>query len=270
MVHIEIEVCSHQLLLPGPSFEVFLNQKFSDSKLFKPENTEISTNEPIVDSLVERITDRDGTGGRIPHYLNALIERKDLFTGMATSQNARLAERIRSRGRENEDDCGHIVANVLGGKMVDFNLFPQDRDINRGWNGFYLYWREIERFMFLWLIVPGLKNPKVDFKFLLNYNDNRLPHRPSSCNMLIIFQADEPDDSKNEDFNELKWPKLQSELHNLFKSINFEKLDINKTNWNYYTEHVQNLAGSRKAAESFILSLKPDSPSTKKLSCELF
>ena len=49
--------------------------------------------------------------------LNRILEWK---SGQPVS-NVKLAEKIRSRG-VNGDDSGHIVANVLGGKMVEFNL----------------------------------------------------------------------------------------------------------------------------------------------------
>jgi len=47
-----------------------------------------------------------------------------------------MALHVRNMGKvikgKTLDDAGHIVANILGGKMKLYNLFPQNRGINRG------------------------------------------------------------------------------------------------------------------------------------------
>jgi len=46
-----------------------------------------------------------------------------------------MALHVRNMGKvikgKTLDDAGHIVANILGGKMKLYNLFPQNRGINR-------------------------------------------------------------------------------------------------------------------------------------------
>jgi len=73
---------------------------------------------------------RQGTNGRA-EYVRAIINPSDLNKGESTSKNQTLAKKIKEMGK-NGDDCGHIVASVLGGPMKAYNLFPQNLAINRG------------------------------------------------------------------------------------------------------------------------------------------
>ena len=92
-------------------------------------------------------------------WLLAEIGPFHIDTGESTSKNRDLGKKIRDRGKPG-DDCGHIIARSLGGKMVDFNLFPQNRDINRGWKGTSRNWRTgVERTIEIWLKNPSLIEP---------------------------------------------------------------------------------------------------------------
>lgn len=73
---------------------------------------------------------RQGKNGRA-EYVHAVIRPLHLHTGQPTSADTKLAKQIRSLGKPG-DDCGHIAANVLGGPMVAYNLFPQNLSKNRG------------------------------------------------------------------------------------------------------------------------------------------
>ena len=79
--------------------------------------------DPIVDY-------HQGANGRA-ETVHAIIHAKDLGTGETTSKNQKLAADIREMGKSG-DDCGHIVANILGGPMKPYNLFPQNLNKNRG------------------------------------------------------------------------------------------------------------------------------------------
>jgi hypothetical protein len=60
---------------------------------------------------------------------------------------------------------------MLGGKMVDFNLFPQDRSVNRGMQ------RLLEMAIFIFL--KAFENSRVTFKANLYYdNESEKPNRP--------------------------------------------------------------------------------------------
>ncbi|CAF1368306.1 unnamed protein product [Rotaria sp. Silwood1] len=134
------------------------------------------------------------------HWLNAEIHRRHLGKGQTTQQNKDLATKIRSRGKPG-DDCGHIIAASLGGKMVDFNLFPQTRFINRGQYG----WASVE------------------FEVRLFYDDMEYKDRPSGGKILITFKGDRMKKSgihnsnQNEQSSSSLYATLKGKLINLIK-----------------------------------------------------
>ena len=95
--------------------------------------------------------------------------------------------------------------------MVNFNLFPQQKFINRGWrvntNNFLihcgLFWKQgVEALIRSFLqSVPDNRNPRVYFQVRLHYGDNQFPNRPISFSYLIKFKTDE-DDSDNDNEHE--------------------------------------------------------------------
>ena len=76
------------------------------------------------------VSHHQGANGRA-ETVHAVILKKDLNTGEPTSKDQKLAAKIRAMGKTG-DDCGHIVANILGGPMQAYNLFPQNLSKNRG------------------------------------------------------------------------------------------------------------------------------------------
>ncbi|CAF5026069.1 unnamed protein product, partial [Rotaria sp. Silwood1] len=99
------------------------------------------------------------------------------------------------------DDCGHIIAASLGGKMVDFKLFPQTRFINRGQYG----WASVE------------------FEVRLFYDDMEYKDRPSGGKILITFKGDRMKKSgihnsnQNEQSSSSLYATLKGKLINLIK-----------------------------------------------------
>ncbi|CAG2112679.1 unnamed protein product [Medioppia subpectinata] len=76
---------------------------------------------------------REGPNGQAL-YVHAVIRPGDIGTGQDTSKNKTMAALVRAMGRGSwgGDDCGHVVASVLGGPMKLYNLFPQNLSKNRG------------------------------------------------------------------------------------------------------------------------------------------
>lgn len=167
-----------------------------------------------------------------PHYLNAHIEPKHLSTGEPTSVDDRLARRIRKRGIFGLDDCGHIVARSLGGKMLEFNLFPQNKYINRGWSGFGGLWRIcVENLMKLWLENKLVINPRIDYEIVVFYNDAVYPHRPDNGLFKITFLADrEEEENENNDANLFDYPVMLGQLENTISNSD----EIKTPNFVYY------------------------------------
>lgn len=154
------------------------------------------TNEysPIIDVKVAPLS--SGKQGQKTCWLLAEIYSQHRGKGEPTSKKPALRDEIRSRGKP-DDDCGHIIARSLGGKMVDFNLFPQNKDINRGWKDLKHHWRiGIERLIEMWLIDPSLINPRVEFEIRFYYNDQQYPNRPDHGKYLIKFKCDGSKESK--------------------------------------------------------------------------
>ena len=125
---------------------------------------------------------RQGANGRA-EMVHAVITAKDLHTGQSTKTNRYLAKKIRAMGVPG-DNCGHIVAAVLGGPMQAYNLFPQNEDINS--NDFI---NNVEGHMQKFLeqdIKDGTNERKIDYKAELTYKDD-LATRPDSLRFEIKF-----------------------------------------------------------------------------------
>lgn len=101
------------------------------------------------------------------------------------------------------DQCGHIVANTLGGRMLDINTFPQDSALNCGHLGTHLLWRAFEFLMKLWVkVIPEKYNPRVEFTMNLFYGDRTYPDRPNKFFYWIEFRVDDDDSETDEDDQE--------------------------------------------------------------------
>ncbi|CAF4112761.1 unnamed protein product [Rotaria sordida] len=156
-----------------------------------------------------------GDSGRKTHWLFAEICPCHLGKGEPTSNNTLLSGKIRSRGKLG-DDCGHIIACSLGGKMVEFNLFPQQKYINRGWKGWNQHWRiGIEYTIWIWLINPFRIKPSVEFQVRFFYNDQTYRDRPDHGKFLIKFKCDGYEKNKKVDNRDKK--EISMELYTILK-----------------------------------------------------
>ncbi|CAF1483024.1 unnamed protein product [Adineta ricciae] len=150
---------------------------------------------PICNASVQSLS--SGKTGQKTCWLQAKIYRCHVGTGEPTAANRDLAKKIRDRGKR-DDDCGHIIACSLGGKMVDFNLFPQNRDVNRGWKGMSRHWRTgVERTIEIWLMNPSLVEPRVEFQIRFYYDDKKYPDRPDHGKFLVRFMCSGKTENNN-------------------------------------------------------------------------
>lgn len=164
---------------------------------------------PIVDAKVSHLSSR-GTGMK-PEWISAKIRQNHLDTGEPTSTNPRLRDEIRNRGvREDpRDDCGHLIARCLGGKMVEFNLFPQELAVNRGRRvniegteyPLSKWWKNIEAVIYVFLKCTHPRyRPRVYFQIRLQYGDSEFPDRPVGMYYIVKFKTD--DDSSDDELND--------------------------------------------------------------------
>jgi hypothetical protein len=138
---------------------------------------------PIVEAKADKAA-KDGYARA--RYVHAKIHPHHIGTGEPTKKSPSLAKIIRARGHLN-DHCGHIVAKLLGGKMVDVNLFPQLASINSGMQ------RMLELLIVIFLLCPHVKNPRVFMKVYLFYaTDNSLStsDRPFENVFHLVFKYD--------------------------------------------------------------------------------
>ncbi|CAF0916714.1 unnamed protein product [Adineta steineri] len=170
---------------------------------------------PICNVKVEQLS--SGGQGQKTHWLLAEIYEEHLGKGEATSKNSSLAEKIRSRGKS-DDDCGHIIACSLGGKMVDFNLFPQNKNINRGFKGWKNHWRRgIEHLIYIWLKKRFCHEPHVQFQVRFFYTDSHYPNRPDHGKFLIHFKGG--DSEANMKVNNLDKNQCSAEVYTRLKGV---------------------------------------------------
>ena len=175
---------------------------------------------PIVDAKVSHLSSR-GTGMK-PEWISAKIWQNHLGTGESTSDNPELRDEIRNRGvREDpRDDCGHLIARRLGGKMVEFNLFPQELAVNRGrrvniegkeYPLSKLWKLGIEAVIhgFLKYTHPRYR-PRVYVQIRLQYGDSEFPDRPVGMYYIVKFKKDDDssDDKLNDEEQENKYKCL--------------------------------------------------------------
>jgi hypothetical protein len=133
---------------------------------------EISIADPIVNY-------RQGSNGRA-EWVHAVIHPSDLNTGEPTSTNSKMAAQVRALGKSG-DDAGHIVANILGGKMRLYNLFPQNLNKNRG-----EYKNTVESHIKDFLVKYNTAKDYVDFDVNLVYSSAQ-DTRPTGLNFVAKF-----------------------------------------------------------------------------------
>ncbi|CAF1406377.1 unnamed protein product [Adineta steineri] len=198
----------------------FLNFELSKFNSWTPHNLRLCSWSPIVDARVKQCAKAYDEENKLvpsyrfqpkekPVYVVAEIEPKHLNTGEETSDQKGLRDAIRARGQRNADgtpcdDCGHIIARSLGGKMVHFNLFPQCLAINRGWAGLSSLWKwGVEFLIQSWLTLQIVYDPMVRFHVVLDYPENYsdYPDRPTKMYYVIEFWKKD-DDSSSDESNE--------------------------------------------------------------------
>ena len=192
--------------------------------------------QPICEVLVAELNQNETE--QKPCWLLAIIKKEHLNTGESTSKNTFLRKKIVSRGKKN-DQCGHIVAKSLGGKMVDFNLFPQDAPINMGFKHnelrSFIYWKGVDTLIHLFLsVIPEKYCPKVKYEALLNYNDDEFPDRPSDIKLLVKFYCKGIETSNEVDrakMNEVEMSLISSILNNIEKMKKDENYSLSKDNY---------------------------------------
>ena len=120
-----------------------------------------------------------GANGRA-ETVHAIIRAIDLRTGERTSKDRRLAAQIRAMGKPG-DNCGHIVARVLGGPMKPYNLFPQNAEVNSGEFRDY-----VEDHMQKYLEIDSNDEHSVDYQVQLVY-ETPDDTRPTKLRFKISF-----------------------------------------------------------------------------------
>lgn len=166
-------------------------------------------------------------------WVAAMIQKQNVDKGEPTNSFEDLRNAIRSRGKLNEDACGHIVARCLGGKMIDINLFPQNTSLNSGHKKTHLLWRAIEILMKTWItIIPQKYKPRVLFRIKLIYHDQNHVDRPNLFHYKIKFLADDDEKADNEEGNDNKCICICQALSNCIPTVfeyRAEDLDIIQT-----------------------------------------
>lgn len=193
--------------------------------------------QPICEVLVAELNENKTE--QKPCWLLAIIKKEHLNTGESTSKNTFLRKKIVSRGNKKKDQCGHIVAKSLGGKMIDFNLFPQDAPLNMGFKHnelrSFIYWKGVDTLIHLFLsVIPENYCPEVKYEALLNYNDDEFPDRPSDIKLLLKFYCKGIETSKEVDrakMNEVKMSLISSILNNIEKMKKDENYSLSKDNY---------------------------------------
>ncbi|CAF1502873.1 unnamed protein product [Adineta steineri] len=151
--------------------------------------------------------------GLKPLWVKAEISKTHFGTGETTGKYSQLSQVISARGIRS-DQCGHIIACSLGGKMIDINLFPQDGPLNCGWEGNYFIWRGVEACIKLWVTtIPEKYRPRVQFQMLLSYTNKAYPDRPEKFKYALRFLMDrESNKSEHDDREEIS---VAQELYNI-------------------------------------------------------
>jgi len=135
------------------------------------------TSAPVNGPVIEFVQNPNGA----LLWLHAVITRADLNTGTPT--NAATQRFARRLGLPN-DDAGHVIGNRLGGRGdVEWNIFPQNPNFNRG-----VYRSDVEQVFFD--AVQRYGHIEVWFQF--HYNDPNLPDRPERFDYYMLL----PDGTK--------------------------------------------------------------------------
>jgi hypothetical protein len=82
-----------------------------------------------------------------------------------------------------DDERGHMIAQLIGGPSVDWNLQPQSHYMNRG-DGTEVNWRKVENRIADWIAEPGCE---VEWDLQLEYNDPR--PRPSRYVLVAMYHG---------------------------------------------------------------------------------
>ncbi len=149
-----------------------------------------------------------------PLWLKAEIKTCHIGSGEETGVSIPLRDIIRARGIDS-DQCGHIIGNSVGGKMVDINLFPQNEKINCGLEGNYNLWKVIDASIKMWVQgIPEDYNPRVEFQMLLYYGDPKHPKRPDRFKYMVEYLKD-TESSLCSDDNDENWISVSNTLFNI-------------------------------------------------------
>jgi hypothetical protein len=129
----------------------------------------------------------------------ALIEKRHCQLGRAPRQNKRaLAARIRSRGviKDNKhlDQCGHIIAHSLGGRIEYGNLIPQGRTTNLAG------YRQAENVIRRYLDSQDRRDPRALVQIGLVYGHEMYPYRPTRFYYSYVLY-DDSDEERNNHIN---------------------------------------------------------------------
>lgn len=139
----------------------------------------------------------------MPQYVVALVEHRHLGKGEATSANPALAMEIRDLGHKYQgkiikyqdrsiDQCGHIIARSLGGKMERRNLFPIGRNTNLS------QYINAERHIREFILENEQKKGRALIQVKLEYEDGRFPCRPTSFKYSYVLFRDDKDGKQKE------------------------------------------------------------------------
>jgi hypothetical protein len=254
-----------RLLLTGTTFDQLVNCIKANPRY----HNRSFSNELIYGSIKEVTVEKISWNQIIQektHYLYAYIFPHHLGTGEYTSKDPALRQKIRDRGKL-DDDCGHIVSRNLGGKMLECNLFPQEKNVNRGWMGQGRFWKIlVESLMTFWLkIIPSDRNPRVVFKIIWSYSDSVYPHRPNSGTYFVKLICDERKEEKdtNNEF-ESKCSILIGQLMNEIVKANVQEADYCvRLNWEEYTREMNSVKRYRRFLELLFKNIEQEKEKKK-------
>lgn len=131
-----------------------------------------------------------GGDGKRPEFVIAVIENKHLRTGQNTGTNSDLAEEIRARGIK-PDQCGHIIAVSLGGRMEYCNLIPQGKTTN------IMHYHYAEKLIKSHIEDKTKKNPWALIKVRLIYENKKYPNRPTRFYYTYRLYKDKEQNEEN-------------------------------------------------------------------------
>jgi hypothetical protein len=110
----------------------------------------------------------------------------------------------------------------------------------------------VELLMFLWLINPLVKNPRIKFQVSISYDLSNYPNRPDNGIFKIEFICDEDNSENSVDTN--KYPILVGYLVNKIEDIIKNKLtepEFNKQNWDKMNEYHMTSGCFKKLLEEY-------------------